>query len=102
MAPLFTHLKSTRNHLPMVNGEFQNPAAVYRIDVRAYHDYFVTNVNASNGFDVVGVDCLMNPWHVMLEHVADWIEVLWEKYDLMLGELSCEVVEVLYLCATSY
>ena len=93
MKPLFRHLKSTHNFLPRVDGELQNPATDYTNSVKAYHDFFTDNVNASNGFDVVGVDLLMQPWHVMLEHVPGWINKLWNDYDLMIGELSCEIVE---------
>ena len=90
---LYSHLKATKNFLPLVDGKHQNPSLLFTKLVQGYHDYFVTNVNAANGFDLVGQDCLMEPWHVTLEHCPGWIHELWEKYDLMIGELSCEIVE---------
>ena len=91
--PLFTHLKATKNFLPLVDGKMQNPSAHCRAAAQAYDDYFTSNVGAANGFDVVGLDLMMEPWHCMVTHVPDWIDELWEKYDLMIGELSCEIVE---------
>ena len=91
--PLFSHLKATKNFLPLVNGEVQNPSEHYSNSVSEYHDYFIANVNASNGFTIKGLDLLMQPWHIMKDHAPKWIRELHDKYGVYYGELSCEVVE---------
>jgi hypothetical protein len=87
--PLFRHLKATKNFLPLVDGEQQNPSRDFLDVMSKYHNHFLVEVSASNGFDLKGVDCLMEPWHVIVEHAGDWIDELWEKYDLMIGQPCC-------------
>ena len=69
--PLFSHLKATKNFLPLVNGKVQNPAVHYKKCVWEYDRFFRASVNSTNGFSSQGIDLMMQPFHVMRDHVPN-------------------------------
>jgi hypothetical protein len=74
------------------NPSGKNPADDWRDCIKQYHTVFNTFVGPEILLDLPTQYANL-PYHMMLEHVGDWIHMLWEDYEIIYGDLSLELAE---------